>query len=100
MSSGIGDHELEGSYNGGDQLDELSDEGSQEREKKRRLNMEQVKTSTKNFEMGNKLEPEGNMQLARVEENFACSRPGFPPSLHSLTTMLSPIPSQPHHQSK
>ncbi|CAL1389367.1 unnamed protein product [Linum trigynum] len=83
MSSGIGDHELEGGYNGGDQLD------SREGEKKRRLNMEQVKTSAKNFEMGNKLEPEGNMQLARAEENFACSRPGFPPSLHSLTLKVN-----------
>ncbi|XWS69738.1 hypothetical protein CRYUN_Cryun04dG0204900 [Craigia yunnanensis] len=33
-------------------------------EKKRRLNMEQVKTLEKNFEFGNKLDPERKMQLA------------------------------------
>ncbi|CAL5418829.1 unnamed protein product [Camellia sinensis] len=32
----------------------------------RRLNMEQVKTLEKNFELGNKLEPERKMQLARA----------------------------------
>ncbi|KAL8532528.1 hypothetical protein ACS0TY_008937 [Phlomoides rotata] len=46
--------------------DELSDDGSQIGEKKRRLNMEQVKTLEKNFELGNKLEPERKMQLARA----------------------------------
>lgn len=46
--------------------DDLSDDGSQVGEKKRRLNMEQVRTLEKNFEMGNKLEPERKMQLARV----------------------------------
>ncbi|KAF2302400.1 hypothetical protein GH714_036190 [Hevea brasiliensis] len=46
--------------------DELSDDGSQAGEKKRRLNMEQVKTLEKNFELGNKLEPERKMQLARA----------------------------------
>ncbi|KAK8552850.1 hypothetical protein V6N13_121229 [Hibiscus sabdariffa] len=46
--------------------DDLSDEGSQAGEKKRRLNMEQVKTLEKNFELGNKLEPERKMQLARA----------------------------------
>ncbi|KAK7250443.1 hypothetical protein RIF29_32887 [Crotalaria pallida] len=35
-------------------------------EKKRRLNMEQVKTLEKSFELGNKLEPERKMQLARA----------------------------------
>ncbi|GER55935.1 homeobox-leucine zipper family protein [Striga asiatica] len=35
-------------------------------EKKRRLNTEQVKTLEKNFELGNKLEPERKMQLARA----------------------------------
>lgn len=50
--------------NGGE--DELSDDGSQAGEKKRRLNMEQVKTLEKNFELGNKLEPERKMQLARA----------------------------------
>ncbi|KAG8366321.1 hypothetical protein BUALT_Bualt17G0067700 [Buddleja alternifolia] len=46
--------------------DDLSDDGSQLGEKKRRLNMEQVKTLEKNFELGNKLEPERKMQLARA----------------------------------
>ncbi|KAK6931210.1 Homeobox domain [Dillenia turbinata] len=46
--------------------DELSDDGSQAGEKKRRLNMEQVRTLEKNFELGNKLEPERKMQLARA----------------------------------
>ncbi|XP_052184276.1 homeobox-leucine zipper protein ATHB-13-like isoform X2 [Diospyros lotus] len=46
--------------------DDLSDDGSQAGEKKRRLNMEQVKTLEKNFELGNKLEPERKMQLARL----------------------------------
>ncbi|KAI3467374.1 hypothetical protein Pfo_024037 [Paulownia fortunei] len=46
--------------------DELSDDGSQVGEKKRRLNIEQVKTLEKNFELGNKLEPERKMQLARA----------------------------------
>lgn len=46
--------------------DEFSDDGSQIGEKKRRLNMEQVKTLEKNFELANKLEPERKMQLARA----------------------------------
>ncbi|KAK1437755.1 hypothetical protein QVD17_03553 [Tagetes erecta] len=48
--------------------DDLSDDGSQllGGEKKRRLNMEQVKTLERNFELGNKLEPERKMQLARA----------------------------------
>lgn len=48
--------------------DELSDDGSLQLggEKKRRLNLEQVKTLEKNFELGNKLEPERKMQLARA----------------------------------
>lgn len=46
--------------------DEFSDDGSQAGEKKRRLNLEQVKTLEKNFELGNKLEPERKMQLART----------------------------------
>ncbi|KAH1064246.1 hypothetical protein J1N35_029233 [Gossypium stocksii] len=46
--------------------DDISDDGSQAGEKKRRLNMEQVKTLEKNFELGNKLEPERKMQLARA----------------------------------
>ena len=46
--------------------DDLSDDCSQAGEKKKRLNMEQVKTLEKNFELGNKLEPERKMQLARA----------------------------------
>ncbi|XP_061338792.1 homeobox-leucine zipper protein ATHB-13-like [Gastrolobium bilobum] len=46
--------------------EDLSDDESQAGEKKRRLNMEQVKTLEKSFELGNKLEPERKMQLARV----------------------------------
>ncbi|KAE8705363.1 Homeobox-leucine zipper protein HOX21 [Hibiscus syriacus] len=46
--------------------DDLLDDGSHAGEKKRRLNMEQVKTLEKNFELGNKLEPERKMQLARA----------------------------------
>ncbi|GAA0158988.1 homeodomain transcription factor [Lithospermum erythrorhizon] len=46
--------------------DDFSDDGSQMGEKKRRLNMEQVRTLEKNFELGNKLEPERKMQLARA----------------------------------
>ncbi|CAO2829041.1 unnamed protein product [Amaranthus hypochondriacus] len=54
---------------GGGGEEELSDDGSQlggVGEKKRRLNMEQVKTLEKNFELGNKLEPERKMQLAKA----------------------------------
>ncbi|KAF8093862.1 hypothetical protein N665_0376s0009 [Sinapis alba] len=46
--------------------EDYSDDGSHMGEKKRRLNMEQVKTLEKNFELGNKLEPERKMQLARA----------------------------------
>ena len=46
--------------------EDYSDDGSQMGEKKRRLNMEQVKTLEKNFELGNKLDPERKMQLARA----------------------------------
>lgn len=53
-----------GTENNGDE--ELSDDGSVGGEKKRRLNLEQVKTLEKNFELGNKLEPERKMQLART----------------------------------
>ncbi|KAL5553888.1 hypothetical protein UlMin_041289 [Ulmus minor] len=56
--------ELGEEANGGE--DDLSDDGSQAGEKKRRLNIEQVKTLEKNFELGNKLEPERKMQLARA----------------------------------
>jgi len=46
--------------------DDLSDDCSQAGEKKRRLNIEQVRTLEKNFEIGNKLEPDRKMQLARA----------------------------------
>ncbi|KAL7100867.1 hypothetical protein ACP275_08G021500 [Erythranthe tilingii] len=51
------------------QDDDVSDDGSQMMmlgEKKRRLNMEQVKALEKSFELGNKLEPERKVQLARA----------------------------------
>ncbi|CAM0871514.1 unnamed protein product [Alopecurus aequalis] len=52
---------------GGANEDEMSDDGSQlGGEKKRRLNVEQVRTLEKNFELANKLEPERKMQLARA----------------------------------
>lgn len=46
--------------------DELSDDGSQLGEKKKRLNLEQVKALEKSFELGNKLEPERKVQLAKA----------------------------------
>ncbi|KAI3720246.1 hypothetical protein L6452_21159 [Arctium lappa] len=46
--------------------DELSDDGLVGGEKKRRLKMEQVKTLERNFELGNKLDPERKMQLAKA----------------------------------
>lgn len=46
--------------------DDFSDDGSQIGEKKKRLNLEQVKTLEKSFELGNKLEPERKMQLAKA----------------------------------
>ncbi|KAI4347609.1 hypothetical protein L6164_008409 [Bauhinia variegata] len=46
--------------------DELSDDGCQIGEKKRRLSLEQVKALEKSFELGNKLEPERKMQLAKA----------------------------------
>ncbi|XP_059624570.1 homeobox-leucine zipper protein ATHB-13-like [Cornus florida] len=46
--------------------DEMSDDGSQLLgEKKKRLDTEQVKALEKSFELGNKLEPERKIQLAR-----------------------------------
>ncbi|GFY88433.1 homeobox-leucine zipper protein family [Actinidia rufa] len=62
--SGIEVCDNQDASNNGD--DDLSDDGSQASEKKRRLNMEQVKTLEKNFELGNKLEPERKLQLARA----------------------------------
>lgn len=49
---------------GGD--DDLSDDGSQLGEKKKRLSLEQVKALERSFELGNKLEPERKMQLAKA----------------------------------
>ncbi|XVF16584.1 hypothetical protein REPUB_Repub10bG0044600 [Reevesia pubescens] len=46
--------------------DELSDDGSHLGEKKKRLNLEQVKALEKSFELGNKLEPERKIQLAKA----------------------------------
>ncbi|GMH31157.1 hypothetical protein Nepgr_033000 [Nepenthes gracilis] len=54
----------EGNINGGEE--ELSEDGSQGGEKKRRLNIEQVKTLEKSFELGNKLEPERKLELAKA----------------------------------
>ncbi|KAH7532627.1 hypothetical protein FEM48_Zijuj04G0041700 [Ziziphus jujuba var. spinosa] len=67
--SGVHNHhenieQCEEVHGGGD--DDLSDDGSQIGEKKKRLNLEQVKTLEKSFEMGNKLEPERKMQLAKA----------------------------------
>lgn len=67
--SGIDMCEETNNNNNGGGEEELSDDGSQlggVGEKKRRLNMEQVKTLEKNFELGNKLEPERKMQLAKA----------------------------------
>ncbi|WOL01089.1 hypothetical protein Cni_G09802 [Canna indica] len=50
---------------GGDE-DLSDDDGLPAGEKKRRLNMEQVRTLEKSFELGNKLELERKMQLART----------------------------------
>lgn len=46
--------------------DDMSDDGSQLGEKKKRLKLEQVKALEKSFELGNKLEPERKMHLARA----------------------------------
>ncbi|OIW12442.1 hypothetical protein TanjilG_04191 [Lupinus angustifolius] len=46
--------------------DELSEDGSHIGEKKKRLKLEQVKALEKSFEIGNKLEPERKMQLAKA----------------------------------
>jgi homeobox-leucine zipper protein len=53
------DHEVRGD-------DDMSDDGSQLGEKKRRLNLEQVKALERSFELGNKLEPDRKVQLARA----------------------------------
>ncbi|XP_076960136.1 homeobox-leucine zipper protein HAT7-like [Bidens hawaiensis] len=46
--------------------DTSDDDGSQLGEKKRRLNLDQVKALEKSFELANKLEPERKRQLARA----------------------------------
>ncbi|KAL6960734.1 Homeobox-leucine zipper protein ATHB-13 [Sarracenia purpurea var. burkii] len=46
--------------------DDMSDDGSQLGEKKKRLSSEQVRALEKSFDLGNKLEPERKMQLARA----------------------------------
>lgn len=46
--------------------EEYSDDGSKMGEKKRRLNMEQLKALEKNFELGNKLESDRKLELARA----------------------------------
>ena len=49
--------------------DDMSDDGAAPLgEKKKRLNLEQVKVLEKSFELGSKLEPERKMQLARALE--------------------------------
>ncbi|KAM0931947.1 hypothetical protein ACQ4PT_000029 [Festuca glaucescens] len=64
VEGGCGDEVTGG---GGANEDEMSDDGSQlGGEKKRRLNVEQVRTLEKNFELANKLEPERKIQLARA----------------------------------
>ncbi|XP_038994329.1 homeobox-leucine zipper protein ATHB-13-like [Hibiscus syriacus] len=52
-----------GGHGNGD--DELSDDGSHQGEKKRRLNAEQVSALEKSFELGNKLCPKRKLQLAK-----------------------------------
>lgn len=66
------DHDNHHHHDGGDQ-EEMSDDGSQVLvvgpgggAKKKRLNMEQVRTLEKTFEQGNKLEPERKVQLAKA----------------------------------
>ncbi|CAA2952554.1 homeobox-leucine zipper ATHB-13-like [Olea europaea subsp. europaea] len=46
--------------------DDMSDDGLHLGEKKKRLKLEQVKALEKSFELGNKLEPERKMKLARA----------------------------------
>lgn len=62
--SGVDNNRCEEAIVRGD--DEMSDDGVQLGEKKKRLNLEQVKALEKSFELGNKLEPERKMQLARA----------------------------------
>lgn len=62
--SGVDNNRCEEATVRGD--DEISDDGVQLGEKKKRLNLEQVKALEKSFELGNKLEPERKLQLARA----------------------------------
>ncbi|KAK3413049.1 LOW QUALITY PROTEIN: hypothetical protein EUGRSUZ_I02255 [Eucalyptus grandis] len=64
MSFSGADHNQR-SCGGGDDND-LSDDGSQLLLGKKRLSLEQVKALEKSFEIGNKLEPERKIQLARA----------------------------------
>ncbi|XP_076922622.1 homeobox-leucine zipper protein HAT7-like [Bidens hawaiensis] len=50
----------------GNEGDTSDDDGSQLGEKKRRLNLDQVKALEKSFELANKLEPKRKRQLARA----------------------------------
>ncbi|XAR71237.1 hypothetical protein NMG60_11028407 [Bertholletia excelsa] len=54
------------SFSGMEADDDTSDDGSQLGERKRRLSTEQVRALEKSFELGNKLEPERKVQLARA----------------------------------
>ncbi|KAK8673586.1 hypothetical protein V6N13_111913 [Hibiscus sabdariffa] len=54
---------LHGGHGNGD--DEFSDDGSHHGEKKKRLNTEQVRALERSFELGNKLDPETKLQLAK-----------------------------------
>lgn len=66
-NSGFNAFDQETNNNSNHVEDELSDDGSQlGGEKKRRLNIDQVKALEKSFELGNKLEPERKLQLARA----------------------------------
>ncbi|KAK8607192.1 hypothetical protein V6N13_052936 [Hibiscus sabdariffa] len=54
---------LHGGHGNGD--DELSDEGSNHGEKKKRLKKEQVRALENSFELGNKLDPEKKLRLSK-----------------------------------
>lgn len=73
--SGVDQQQLhEESNMNGDHVDDMSDPDDDDGSgtvgtggsKKRRLNMEQVRTLEKSFEMGNKLEPDRKLELARA----------------------------------
>lgn len=67
MSFSGTDHICQDVTNGGGGDEDLSDDGLYNGgEKKRRLNLEQLKTLEKTFEQGNKLEPDRKMKLARA----------------------------------